>query len=122
MIINAIILKEKNIIINQLIPSPKMHISLSRINMMPSTPKDNNLQCELKLHINIEDEDNDKQTLATISLNYLIVAVLEDKDDEYEQNGYADKIFNVLQPLYLSEANKLLRESPFPPIPLNIQC
>ena len=121
MIINSIILKEKNITVNQFIPAPKMHVSMSRLNMMPAKPKDNNLQCELKLTITIEDDAGDKKILSTINLSYVIIALLDDKDD-YEQEKYADKLFNVLQPMYLSEANKLLRESPFPPLPLNIKC
>lgn len=120
--INATLLKEKSITVNQFIPSPKMHISMSRINMMPLAPKEKNLQCELKLSINIEDETENKRVLAMINLSYVIIAELEDGDDDYEQTKYADKLFTALQPMYVSEANALLRESPFPPIPLNIKC
>ena len=120
--INATLLKEKSITINQFIPSPKMHINMSRLNMMPATPKEKNLQCELKLSINIEDETDNKKILAIMNLSYVIIAELEDGDDDYEQTKYADRIFTVLQPMYVSEANTLLRESPFPPIPLNVKC
>lgn len=120
--INATLLKEKSITVNQFIPSPKMHINMSRINMMPATPKEKNLQCELKLSIIIEDETDDKKVLAIINLSYVIIVGLENNDDNYEQTKYADKLFAALQAMYISEANALLRESPFPPIPLNIKC
>ena len=120
--INATLLKEKSISVNQFIPSPKMHINLSRLNMMPNSPKEKKLQCELKLGISIEDEIDEKKSLAVINLSYVIIAELEDGDDDYEQTKYADRLFNALQPMYVSEANSLLRESPFPPIPLNIEC
>ncbi len=120
--INATLLKEKSISVNQFIPSPKMNISLTRVNMMPSTPKEKKLQCELKLGINIEDETNNKKVLANINLSYVIIAEIEDSDDEYEQTKYADRLFTALQSMYVSEANALLRESPFPPIPLNVKC
>lgn len=119
--INATLLKEKNITVNQFMPSPKMHIDMSRLNMMPDKPREKNLQCELKLSINIEDEA-DKKILAVIVLSYVIFAELEDGDTDYEQTKYADRLFTVLKPLYVSEANTLLRESPFPPIPLNVKC
>ena len=120
--INATLLKEKSITINQFIPSPKMHINMSRINMMPATPREKNLQCELKLSINIEDETDKKKILAIINLSYVIIAEMEDSDDNYEQTKYADRLFITLQPMYVAEANALLRESPFPPIPLNVKC
>lgn len=120
--INATILKEKSITVNQFIPSPKMHISMNRINMMPPAPREKNLQCELKLSINIEDETENKKVLAMINLSYVIIAEFEDGDDDYEQTKYADKLFTALQPMYVYEANALLRESRFPPIPLNIKC
>lgn len=120
--INATLLKEKSISVNQFIPSPKMHINLSRLNMMPNSPKEKKLQCELKLGISIEDEIDEKKSLAVINLSYVIIAELEDGDDDYEQTKYANRLFTALQPMYVSEANSLLRESPFPPIPLNIEC
>lgn len=120
--INATLLKEKSITVNQFIPSPKMRVNMSRINMMPATPKEQNLQCELKLSIIIEDETDDKKVLAIINLSYVIIVGLENNDDNYEQTKYADKLFAALQSMYISEANALLRESPFPPIPLNIKC
>lgn len=120
--INATLLKEKNITVNQFIPSPKMHITLSRLNIMPDTPREKNLQCELKLSINIENEADNKKILAVINLSYVIIAELENDDDYYNQTKYADRLFTALQPMYISEANALLRETPFPPIPLNINC
>ena len=120
--INATLLKEKSISVKQFIPSPKMHINLTRLNMMPNSPKGKNLQCELKLGISIVDESNEENVLAVINLSYVIVAELDDTDDDYEQTKYADRLFTALQPLYVSEANGLVRESPFPPIPLNIKC
>ncbi|MCR5494362.1 MAG: hypothetical protein K6F15_01885 [Treponema sp.] len=122
MIINGLILKEKNISVNQYVPAPKMHISMNRLNMMPLTPNEKNLQCELKLNISIEDEVNKSNVLANITLSYIVLAVLEDGDNDYEQDKYANRLFAALQPMYISEANKLMRESPFPPIPMNIKC
>ncbi|MBQ9538410.1 MAG: hypothetical protein IJU95_03995 [Treponema sp.] len=120
--INATIMKEKSITVNQLVPSPKMHINMSRLNMMPNSPKGKNLQCELKLSLSIEEEGDGNKVLACINLSYVIIAELEDIDDDYEQTKYADKLFTALQPMYVSEANFLLRESPFPPMPLNVKC
>ena len=120
--IKATIMKEKSMTVNQLLPSPKMHINMSRLNMMPNSPKEKNLQCELKLSLSIEDEENENKVLAVINLSYVIIAELEDGDIDYEQTKYADRLFVSLQPMYISEANALLRESPFPPIPLNVKC
>ena len=119
MIINAAILKEKNVSINQFLPAPKMQIKMNRINKMPEKAVNNSIQCEINFSINIIDES--KKDLASLSLGYIVVATLE-QDDVYEKDDCANRLFKILQPMYIAEANSLLRESPFPPIPMNIKC
>lgn len=120
MIINTILLKEKNIIISQFVPATKMQITMNRLNMMPESPNGKNLQCELKLTITIEDEE--KKKLAEVSLGFVVVSFIDETDGLYNQSEFADKLFKVLQPLYITEANNLLLQSRFPPIPMNIKC
>ena len=117
--IESIILKDKSIIVNPGQITPQMKINLNRINMMPEAPIENHFQCELRLEINIEDNANN--ILATLKIGYIINAQL-DSGDNYKQNEYADRIYNVLQAMYITIANDLLRDSPFPPIPFNIVC
>ncbi len=119
MIINTTILKEKSVLINQFLPAPKMQIKMNRINIMPEKSEKNVIQCEIKFSILIVDE-NDKN-LANLTLGYIVIATLE-QDDTYEKDDFADKLFKILKPMYISEANNLLRGSPFPPIPMNIKC
>lgn len=119
MILTTTILKEKNLAINQFIPAPKMQIKMNRINVMPDKPTNNTIQCEIKLTVNILNEE--KKDLAIVNLSYIVIAMLE-QNDKYEKGDCANRLFNVLQIMYISEANGLLRESPFPPIPLNIKC
>lgn len=119
MIINATILKEKNVLIKQFFPAPKMQIKMNRVNIMPEKSDSNVIQCEIKFSIKIIDENN--KDLANITLSYIVVVTLEQKD-VYEKDHYADTIFKILQPMYIAEANSLLKESPFPPIPMNIKC
>jgi len=120
MTINTVLLKEKDIIINQFVPATKMQIAMNRLNMMPEKPNENNLQCELKLTITIEDEE--KKKLAEVSIGFVVVAILNETDGIYNQSEFADRLFNVLQPMYIAEANNLLLQSRFPPIPMNIKC
>lgn len=119
MIINTTILKEKTVSINQFLPAPKMQIEMNRINIMPEKVVNNVIQCEIKFSINIFD--GDKKALANLNLGYIVIATLE-QDDKYEKDDCANRFFKVLQPMYIAEANNLLRESPFPPIPMNIKC
>ena len=117
--INTTLLKEKSIIVNQFVPSQKMQINMNRINMMPDSVVGNHLQCELKLSINIEDDK--KNVLAVINVAYVIIAVLEE-EESYKQDEYANRIFNALQSMYILGVNDLLKETPLPPIPFNIDC
>ena len=119
MIINTTILKEKNVSINQFLPAPKMQIRMNRINIMPEKAVNNVIQCEIKFSINIID--GDEKDLANLNLGYIVVATLE-QGDVYEKNDCANRLFKTLQPMYIAEANSLLRESSFPPIPMNIKC
>lgn len=119
MVIHTAILKEKNIVIHQFFPAPKMQIKMDRNNLMPKAPINDNIQCELKLKIAIVDEKS--KELAVLNLNYIIIATIDDVDN-YEQNNCADRLIKALHPMYITEANSLLRESPFPPIPLNVKC
>lgn len=119
MVITTTILKEKNVTINQFIPAQKMQIKMNRINIMPENPENNTIQCELKLSVNILDDS--QKDLAIVNLSYIVIVILE-KDDLYDKDDCANRIFTILQPMYVSETNNLLRESPFPPIPLNIKC
>lgn len=119
MTINTTLLKEKSIVVNQFIPSQKMQMQMNRINSMPLTPQDNNLQCELQLNLEILDEE--KKVLAVLKIAYIVIATLEN-EESYSQNEYADKIFASLQSMFFLSANELLRETPFPPLPLNIKC
>lgn len=119
MTVTTTILKEKNVEIHQFIPAPKMQVKMNRINVMPDNPADNTIQCEIKLTVNILDEE--KKDLASVHLNYIVIAMLE-QNDKYIKEDCANRLFNVLQPMYVSEVNNLLRESPFPPIPLNVNC
>ncbi len=119
MIINTTILKEKNVSINQFLPAPKMQIKMNRINVMPEKVVNNVIQCEIKFSINILD--GEEKDLAHLTLGYIVVATLE-QDDVYEKDDCANRFFKILQPMYIAEANSLLRESPFPPIPMNIKC
>ncbi len=113
------ILKEKHITVNQFAPTHKMNVNMNRLNLMPETPNGNNLQCELRLNANVLDEY--QQTLATLNVSYLIIAVM-DQDDVYSQNECANRIFSVLQSMYINSVNELLRETPFPPLPMNLSC
>lgn len=117
--INAALLKEKNIIVNQFIPSPEMRIEMKRNNFMPSAPNRDNLQCELQVDVNIKDKEG--KILVSLKLVYLVISVLE-KGDVYSQQEYADRIYKALQSMFFSSANELLRETPFPPLPLDIRC
>lgn len=120
MTVNTVRLKEKNIIINQSVPAAKMQITMNRLNMMPENPSEKNLQCELKLTITIEDEE--KKKLAEVFLGFVVVAIIDEADGMYNQSEFADKLFHVLQSMYISEANNMLLQSRFPPIPMNIKC
>ena len=119
MTINTSILKEKSIDIRNLIPTPKMQIGMDRDNIMPESPENNKLQCELKLSITIYDDG--KNELVVLKLSHIVIATLEE-GEAYNQNNCADRLFKALQPAYIAEANSLLRESTYPPIPLNISC
>ena len=119
MVLSSTILKEKNITINQFIPAQKMQIKMNRINIMPENLENNTIQCELKLSVNILDDT--QKDLAVVNLSYIVIAILED-NDVYNKDDCANRLFQLLQSMYISEANNLLRESPFPPIPLNIKC
>lgn len=117
--INTVLLKDKSISINQLKPTQNLHINMNRLNLMPNTIQGKNLQCELHLNINIENED--KKLLANIGISYIVIAIL-DEDDVYEQNEIADRLYKVLQSMFIYAANNLLQETPLPPIPINITC
>ena len=119
MVITTTILKEKNVTINQFIPAQKMQIKMNRINIMPENPENNTIQCELKLAVSIMDDM--QKDLAVVNLSYIVIAILEN-DEVYNKDESADRIFSVLQAMYVSETNNLLRESPFPPIPMNVKC
>ena len=113
------LLKEKHITVNQFAPAPKLQINMSRLNLMPEAPNGNNLQCELRLNANLIDSF--QQTLATLNVSYLVIAAMEE-GEVYEQTPCADRIFSVLQSMFIASINELLRETPFPPIPLNLSC
>lgn len=119
MTINTTILKEKSIDIRSIIPAPKMQIGMDRDNIMPESPGDNKIQCELKLSVTIYDDE--KNELVLLKLSHIVIATLGD-GEAYSQNDCADRLFKALQPMYIAEANSLLRDSPYPPIPLNISC
>ena len=86
---------------------------------MPLSIKEKTLRCELELNISIEDEK--QKPLVIIDLNYIVIANLDD-GDEYNQDSYANRLFDALQSIYMATANTLLLESHFPPLPLNIAC
>ena len=119
MTINTTILKEKSIDIRSIIPAPKMQIGMDRNNIMPESPENNKIQCELKLSITIYDDE--KNELVLLKMSHIVIATLEE-GETYSQNDCADRLFKALHPMYIAEANSLLRDSPYPPIPLNISC
>lgn len=118
MTIKGILQKEKSISVNQFM-SARMRIAMNRTNLMPENISGSNLQCEIRLNIIISGENS--QELAVIKLSNIVVAVLDD-DDVYDKEECAERLFKALNINYICAANELLKESQFPPLPLDIQC
>lgn len=117
--ITTVSLKEKNINLNSTSPTKQMRVNMNRVSMMPDSITDNHFQCELKLDMIIEGEE--KKVLLSLGISYIVNVLLE-KEEVYDKNECSDRIFHVLQAMYISMANNLLCGTQFPPIPLNIKC
>ncbi len=118
MTVNNVILKEKNIKISEVLPTtPKMHVEMHRNNEMPTEVNDKIFNCIITLEVKLLDE-NEKE-LVYVKLSYLIIALLQ--DEKYSQD-MSNKIFDHLFSMYIKSVNDLLRESNYPPLPLNIKC
>lgn len=115
MLINNVILKEKSILVNQDMPSAKMKIKTRRSNIMPDSVKDSIFQCLIKNELTLEDENEHK--LVEINLSYLVVVELQ--EENYSKN-MVDAIYEKIASMYNKTMNDLLKETLYPPIPLNI--
>lgn len=120
MLINGVTIKEKSIEVYEFMPSPKMQLNMNKTNLMPpkvEVSKDFN--CVIKLEVKLKDESG--KDLVCMKVSYLILAVLED-GEIYNQEKTADSLFNQLESMYIKSINDLIRETPFPPLPLHIKC
>lgn len=120
MVIKNFIMKEKHFVMNNFPPSPQMAVKVNRMNIMPPEVLNNEFQCVIKVSFNLEDEQ--QRLLVTIDVAYIINVIMNEKDGVYEQDAFANRIFNVLQGVYVKTANDMLRETPFPPLPANFEC
>ena len=73
------------------------------------------------MEYSVKIQDDDKKTLVKIKVSYLILAQLE-KDEEYNQELCADRMFNALKPMFVKSINDMLRETAFPALPLKVGC
>ncbi len=118
MIVKGITLKEKNIEVNAFMPPKKLKVNLNRMNYMPETVPNNELRCEIKVNISLDDDEN---SVVKMVLSYVVFAQVE-VGEIYSQQDFADRIFGVIQGIYMKEVNDLLKETPYPPLPLNLKC
>ena len=118
MIVKGITLKEKNIEVNTFMPPGKLKVNLNRMNYMPETVSNNELRCEIKVNVSLDDAEN---SVVKMVLSYVVFAQVE-VGEIYSQQDFADRIFGAIQGIYMKEINDLLRETPFPPLPLNLKC
>lgn len=116
MFLSNILLKEKHITVNEPVPAQKMRIEMERSNAMPSEVKGEILNCVISLNVILKDESN--RNVVEIKVSYLIIVKLE----EAYSKELADRIFTVLNSVYIQSVNDLLREASYPPIPFNIKC
>lgn len=119
MLIKGATLKEKKIRVDVFMPMPKMHIKINRVNSMPDVVISNaEFNCVLEYSVIIKDKKN--TSLVETKVSFLILAIL-DENESYEQKQIADRIFRALEPMFLKAVNDMLRETSFPPLPLNVK-
>lgn len=120
MLINGTTLKEKSLCVESFMPVQNMHVKMDRVSSFPpKVENEKDFNCSLEYSVKIQDDD--KKTLVKIKVSYLILAQLE-KDEEYNQELCADRMFNALKPMFVKSINDMLRETAFPALPLKVGC
>lgn len=120
MLINGTTLKEKSLCVESFMPAQNMHVKMDRVSSLPpKVENEKDFNCSLECSVKIMDDD--KKTLVKIKVSYVILAQLA-KDEEYNQELCADKMFIALKPMFIKSVNDMLRETAFPALPLKVEC